>query len=140
MPINILPKPGAVKWIKGIAIFQIVFYALTGLLWIWIFQIAEPSSSIESMRTGVIEGTGYSLTDLTGSGGVGFIVGKIIGFLLAPVVTLLAVQHQNKNWSIAALVANGVTLINFFSIYAIVTLVLMLQKSSREYLKLSLPS
>lgn len=129
--------PKTLRWARGLAIFQIALGVLAAIFFIWIFQIDSGSEFIDSMRQGVVEGTGESIVDFTSSGGVGFILGLILVPLLGSIFSLIAISRRNKVWSIIALVILVGNLLGGFSVVTLAVLILMIVKPSREYLNLS---
>ena len=137
MPKSFSAKPSAIKWAKGLSIFQVVIGVLACVFFIWIFNTSSTDPFILGMQQGVADGLGEDLMYLTSTEGTGFIVGIFVAALLAPAFALLAIQRRSKAWAIASLVIYGASLIYSFSPLSLAIMILMLVKPSREYLQLS---
>jgi hypothetical protein len=133
---NALVKPTALKWAKGLAIFQLVVGVLVMIFIYWVFFGNAEGAFFEGVRNGFAQELGKDSFYMSTAEGAGFIFGLFALGLLCPILVLVAIARQSKPWSIAALVLNGLSLGASLSLFTIAIMVCMLLPDSRVYLGL----
>lgn len=137
MATSTLQKPAPLKWAKGLSIFQLITAVVACAFFIWLFQSASNSEFIMGMQEGAADGIGKDTLYLSSAEGMGYIVGIFLFALVGPVLTMLAIAKRSKGLTIASLIINGAGLLTSFSPVTLAVIILLVQKSSREYLHLS---
>ncbi len=138
IPSNLTTLPTPLKWAKGLAIFQIIIGALTIVFLIWAFNFGPNTTLISEMTNGL---GGQGLENytffFTTPEGIGYLLGVTLPSFLGPIFAILAISRRSKAWAITSLICNGLNFITGYSLATLAILILMLQKSSQEYLNLS---
>lgn len=129
--------PSTIKWAKGLAIFQIVVGVLALAFFIWLFSTTSTDPFIQGMQQGVIEEFGETLSLKTPPEIMGAMTAMFSISLVGPILILIAISRRTKNWAIASLVFNGLSMIANTSIVSAIILILMLVEPSRKYLNLN---
>lgn len=144
-----LQKPTTLKWVKGLAIFQIVIGVLIAGFLLWAVEGDLQNPFWQGFNQGLFQAIGADETATLTYEFVGEVAGIILFTLLGPIFALVAIARRSKGWAIAAMVLIAVQMVGSIvqggslSPLSLVILILMLTKSARAYLgvgSLSLPS